>query len=108
MQTTIERGGLSPAAWSHAVKPAWSYPMLEVLMKSLTPIEETWAGLPDGEAIAQLERREDLLGVATVSCRAFELLYEVITDFGIANMIRRHPPSVTAAAKQALLDSDRQ
>lgn len=105
MATTIDRGTLTVDAGSEGAKPTWSFPMIESLMKSLPPIEEIWAGLPDVEAITRLQEREELLGVATLSCRSFELLHEIITNANIRNVIRRHPPSVTAAAKQTVLDA---
>jgi hypothetical protein len=105
MSTTVDCNGFTPQAWSNGARPAWSFPVLEVLMNSLAPIEEIWARLPDPTAIAELGDRELTLGVATISCRAFELLHELITSLGVEHMIARHPPSLTAAAKQTLLDA---
>jgi hypothetical protein len=105
MSTTIDCSGLTAEAWSNGARPSWSFPVLEVLLKSLAPIEEIWARLPDTDAIAELQDRELVLGVATMSCRAFDLLHELVTDLGIENVIARHAPSVTAAAKQSLLDA---
>jgi hypothetical protein len=60
--------------------------------------------LPDPEAVALLQKRQQLLGVATLSWRSFSLLHEIISTVGVPNVIRRHSPSLRAAEKQALLD----
>jgi hypothetical protein len=104
MPTIINGNGLNSEHWSKGAKPPWSFPMIEELVNSLAPLGDVWADLPHIEAVTHLRLREQLLGVATLSCRACELLHEIITDLGIYNMIERHSPSVSAAAKQTVLD----
>jgi hypothetical protein len=105
MQTTIDGTTLTADAWSNAAKPSWSFDMIENLVNSLPPIGDIWTALPDIEAIAELRQREKLLGVATLSCHTLVLLREIITNLGTYTVIRRHSPSVTAAAKQTVLNA---
>lgn len=84
--------------------PTWSHLTVERLIKTLPPIEDIWAALPDPAAIGQLKQRENLLGVATLSWRSFELIHEIVSHLGAYNAIVRHPPSVKACTKQALLN----
>ncbi|KZS82987.1 hypothetical protein B4U45_17660 [Mycobacterium persicum] len=83
--------------------PSWSFTTIERSIATLPPIEEVWATLPDTVATAQLKRRENLLGVATLSCPAIELLHLLISSLGIFHTIIRHPPSVKASTKQTLI-----
>lgn len=83
--------------------PSWPFAAVQSQIASLSPIEDIWQRLPDTDAIDQLRRREQLLGVATLSAGAFELVHEIVSARGIHNSIIRHPPSVKAMTKQALL-----
>jgi hypothetical protein len=103
--TTITRSMLHANAWLNGTKPTWSFAMIEDLLGALPPIEDIWASLPDLEAIALLQKREQLLGVATLSCRSLSLLHEIIGASGVPNVIWRHAPSLRASEKQAILDT---
>ena len=103
--TTIIRSILHASAWRNGTKPTWSFAMIEDLLDALPPIEDIWASLPDPEAVALLQKREQLLGVATLACRSFSLLHEIIGAIGVPNVIWRHAPSLRAAEKQAILDA---
>jgi hypothetical protein len=105
MKTTIDCTTLAADAWSNGAKPSWDFFMIENLVNSLAPIKEIWAALPDVEAIAELRQREKLLGVATLSCDTLVLLREIINNLGTYSVIKRHLPSVTAAAKQTVLNA---
>lgn len=83
--------------------PPRSFTTIERCIATLPPIEEVWATLPDAAATAQLKRRENLLDVATLSCKAIELLHGIIFSLGIYHAIIRHPPSVKASTKQTLI-----
>jgi len=83
--------------------PPPAFTAVDRLIKTLPPIESIWAALPNMAAIAELKQRERLLGVATLSGSAFELMHQIIGDLNIYHVIIRHPPSVKAGAKQDLI-----
>jgi hypothetical protein len=103
--TTITRSMLHTSAWMNGRKPAWSFAMIEELLGALPPLEDIWASLPDPAALALLQKREQLVGVATLSCRSLSLLHELIGAIGIPTVIWRHAPSLRASEKQAILDA---
>lgn len=103
--TTMTRSVPNASAWLNDPKPAWSFAMIEALLDVLPPIEDLWASLPDRDAVALLQQREQLLGVATLSWRSVRLLHEIISAIGIPNAIWRHAPSLRAVEKQAVLDT---
>lgn len=105
MNTTVDCTTLAPDAWSNGTKPSWDFATIETLVNSLAPIKDIWSALPDIDAITELRQREKLLGVATLSCDTLVLLHEIINNLGTYAVIRRHLPSVTAAAKQTVLNA---
>jgi hypothetical protein len=102
---TMTRRVPNTSAWLSDPKPAGSFAMIEALLDALPPIEDLWASLPDRNAVALLQQREQLLGVATLSWRSIRLLHELISALGIPNVIWRHAPSLRAAEKQTVLDT---
>jgi hypothetical protein len=103
--TTITRSMLHTSAWLNSTTPPWSFALIEDLLGALPHVEELWANLPAPEAIALLQQREQVLGVATLSCRSLSLLHELIGAMGVPNVIWRHAPSLRASQKQAVLDA---
>ena len=103
--TTINWSMRNARPWLSDSTPTWSFRMIEDLLDVLLPIEELWENLPDSEAVAQLQQREQLLGVATLSWQSFSLLHEIISAVGVPNVIWRHASSLRAADKQAVLDA---
>jgi hypothetical protein len=103
--TTITRSMPHASAWMNGTKPTWSFAMIEELLGALPPLEDIWASLPDPAALALLQKREQWLGVATLSCRSLSLLHELIGAIGVSTVIWRHTPSLQASEKQAILDA---
>jgi hypothetical protein len=102
---TITRRMLNARAWLNDIKPVWTFAMIGDLLGTLPPIEDLWASLPAPEAVALLQKREQLLGVATLSWRSISLLHEIISAVGVPHVIWRRSPSIRAADKQAVLDA---
>lgn len=103
--TTTTRSMPHANAWLNGTNPLWSFAMIEDLLAALPPLEAMWSSLPGREAMTLLQKREQLLGVATLSCRSLSLLHELIGAMGVPNVIWRHTPSLRAAEKQAVLDA---
>lgn len=81
----------------------WSFPTVDRIIQALPPIETSWAALPSPGSIAQLNQREKLLGSASISCRAFQLMHDIISDMNLCHLIIRHPASLKASTKQSLI-----
>lgn len=81
-----------------------SFSTVDRIIQALPPIETSWAALPSPGAISQLTQREKLLGSASISRRAFQLMHEIIYDMNLCHLIIRHPPSLKASTKQSLID----
>jgi hypothetical protein len=82
------------------------YLLIEGSLAATAPIADVWARLPDAEAIAELRQRSHLLGISTISCESLILMHQILSTLGAPHMIRRHAPSMSAAAKQAVLDAE--